>query len=356
MLQIGDVHIPSHALLAPIAGYTDRAFRLMVRAAGHDGLAYTELIHPRGIENQCKQALDIEADDPRDHPLAIQLYGNDVEWFRKAAHWAEQKGAKVIDINMGCPIDKVTKTNGGSMLLCDPDRTTRMAEAIVKSVRVPVTAKLRLGWDWDHITAPQLARQLESVGIALITIHGRTTGMRFKGRVNLDGIAEVVSAVTSIPVIGNGDITTVDDAVRMIDYTKCDGVMVARGSIKHPWLLRDIGHYLTHGERPAEHTVAEKCRLIRLHFDGMRQYRRESEAITVMRGRIAGYSKSMGHIKPIKERIRLMKCVDEFYEAMDELESRLDPHWTRVPKHVFLTGDQRDYLAQAAADQITSRM
>ena len=335
MLTIGAAQLESNVLLAPIAGYTDRAFRLVVRAAGHQGMQFTELIHSRGICNNCKQARDIEQFDTIDQPLGVQIYGNDMDWLLEAAAWAEAHGAKVIDINMGCPVDKVTKTNDGSMLLCNPDRTTRMAEKIVQSVNLPVTCKLRLGWDRDHITAPHLARQLESVGVQLITIHGRTTKMRFKGQVDLDGIAQVVAAVKYIPVIGNGDITSVDDARQMIEYTKCAGVMVARASIKYPWLLRDIEYQLSRGSNAPELTLLDKCRLIRLHFDHMQKFKSDRDAISVMRGRIAAYGNTMGHIKPIKERIRTMKTAVEFYNAMDDLEAALDPTWKRVPSEVF---------------------
>lgn len=335
MLTIGPIELESNVLLAPIAGYTDRAFRLMVRAAGHTGLAYTELIHAEGIRHHCRQARDIEFDDADDHTLGVQIYGNDVEWFREAALWAEGKGAKVIDINMGCPVDKVTKTNGGSMLLCDPDRTTRMVEPIVKLVGVPVTAKLRLGWDVDHLTAPRLARQLESVGVQMITIHGRTTKMRFKGKVKLDGIASVVAAVEQIPVIGNGDITSAADALEMLRVTGCAGVMVGRAAIRHPWLLREIEEVVRTKKSPTQFTVLEKSRLIRLHFSGMLRYQSEREALSVMRGRIAGYCKTLGSVRPIRERIRTMTGVDDFYGALDDLDAAVDPIWMRVPFGVF---------------------
>ena len=331
MLNIGNLQLDSTVLLAPVAGYTDRAFRLVVRAAGHQGLQYTDLIHPRGIQNDCKQARDFESSDTRDQPLGMQIYGNNPDWLIEAAKWGEDHGAKIIDINMGCPVDKVTKTNGGSMLLCNPDRTTRLAEQIVKAVSIPVTAKLRLGWDRAHITAPILARQLENIGISLITIHGRTTSMRFKGEILLDGIAQTVAAVNRIPVIGNGDIKTVEDAVHMMEHTNCAGVMIARAAIKTPWLLHDIEFFLQNNKMPEELTIAQKCKLIHLHFNAMRRYRSDREAISVMRGRIAAYGKSMGHIKPVKEQIRTMKATDEFYDALNILESNLDPSWKRIP-------------------------
>ncbi|MFG0328686.1 MAG: tRNA dihydrouridine synthase DusB [Phycisphaerales bacterium] len=335
MIRIGSLNITCRAFLAPIAGYTDLAFRLVVRAAGHQGFTYTELLNPRGILHQTPSTLDIARVREDDEPFGVQLYGNDADWFCEAARWAESIGASVLDINMGCPVDKVTKTNGGSMLLCDPDRTTRMVERVVDSVGIPVTAKLRLGWTRKTRTAPRLARQLEAVGVRLITIHGRTTEDYFKGTVDLEGIAEVVAAVDSIPVIGNGDIKTPEDARRMVEATGCAGVMVARASIKRPWLLRDIDALLRTGIAPPEPTVREKISLIRLHFDLVRDLRDDAHAIKLMRQRIAHYGSSMGHIKPFKERVRLMRSVSAFYDAMDELESLVDPDWTSVPKRFY---------------------
>jgi len=342
MLTIGPFSTPCRVLLAPIAGYTDLAFRLTCRAAGHPGLTYTELLHSRGVLEQNRDSLEIARVSEDDQPYGVQLYGNDGDWFCEAARWAEGLGATLIDINMGCPVDKVTKTNGGSMLLCDPDRTTRLAERIVTAVRIPVTAKLRLGWSECAITAPRLARQLEEIGIQLITIHGRTTAQRFKGTPDLDGIAEVVAAVARIPVIGNGDVDSPEAAVRMIEHTRCAGVMVARAAIKRPWILREIHETLATGQTPSEPTVLEKIRLIRLHFNLMRKFRGERMAMIVMRGRIAAYGTSLGHVKAFKERIRLMTTPAEFDAAMNDLEQSVNPTWTLVP-HWALAGRECEH-------------
>lgn len=341
MLRIGQFQTPCRVLLAPIAGYTDLAFRLAVRAAGHRGLAYTELLNPRGILRQTRASLDIAAMDAGDQPLGVQLYGNEIEWFIGAAQWAEAQGAQVIDINMGCPVDKVTKTNGGSMLLCDPDRTARMAEQIVKAVSIPVTAKMRLGYTAAEITAPRLARLLEDAGIALLTIHGRVASQFFKPPVDWAGIGAVAAAVRAIPVIGNGDIHTPADAQRMMRETGCSGVMIARAAIKRPWLLRQVDDYLTSGVEPVEPTVGAKIRILKVHFAGMVRYRDERYAVTTMRQRIAQYGASLGHIKPFRERIRLMDSADQFAEIIGELEAAVDPVWTVVPPGTFAFDDAR---------------
>src|SRR5205085_12697608 len=175
------------------------------------------LLSPEGVLRGNYHSMRLARTCEEDSPLCMQLYGGDVQRLCEAARWAEDRGAHVVDINMGCPVDKITKRDGGSKLLCDPDRTIRMVErvrAVLK--RVPLTAKLRLGWDDSCIVAPALARRLEDAGVELVTIHGRTTEMRFSGEARLDGIAEVVAAVRRIPVIGNGDVRTPQDARRMI--------------------------------------------------------------------------------------------------------------------------------------------
>src|SRR5438270_2488071 len=231
-LQIANLQLATNLLLAPIAGYCDLAFRLVARAQGGVGMACTDLLCPEGVLRENKRSMELAATCPEDWPLAMQLYGGDVEKLCDAARWAEDRGAYVIDINMGCPVDKITKRDGGSKLLCDPDNTMRMVDRIVRVLRhTPLTAKLRLGWDDTCIVAPQLARRLEQAGVQLITIHGRTTEMKFSGEARLDGIAQVVVAVDHIPVVGNGDVRTPQDARRMIDATGCAGIMIGRGAL-----------------------------------------------------------------------------------------------------------------------------
>jgi tRNA-dihydrouridine synthase len=192
-LQIGPVSLATNLLLAPIAGYCDLSFRLVARACGGVGMACTDLLCPQGVLRENKRSLELAQTCEEDSPLAMQLYGADVDLLCEAAVWAEDRGAHVVDLNMGCPVDKVTKKNGGSQLLCNPDHTLAMVAKIKASLkRVPLTCKLRLGWDDSCIVAPYLARRLEEIGVAAITIHGRTTAMRFTGRARLDGIAEVV--------------------------------------------------------------------------------------------------------------------------------------------------------------------
>jgi len=330
-LQIGPVRLATNLLLAPIAGYCDVAFRLVARSYGGVGLACTDLLCPEGVIRENKRSMELAETCPEDAPLALQLYGGNVDLLCEAAMWAEDRAdaglAHVIDINMGCPVDKITKRDGGSKLLCNPDHTLHMVEQIKSCLRhVPLTCKLRLGWDDASIVAPYLARRLEEVGVSMITIHGRTTEMRFGGEARLDGIAAVVAAVKHIPVIGNGDIRTPEDAARMIAHTKCAGVMIGRGALVRPWIFRDTWSYLTTGTIPAEPTIEEKCQMMRNHFYSLCRFRDEQIAVMVFRKRISWYAKTMNGVfgcRPLRDPMRWINSAADFERVLrDFLEWR----------------------------------
>jgi tRNA-dihydrouridine synthase B len=320
----GGLALSSNLLLAPVANYCDLAFRLVCREQGGLGLACTDLLSPQGLLRGTARSLDIAATNEADSPVCMQLYGGDPEILAEGAIWAVEHGADVIDINMGCPVDKVTKKDGGSKLLCDPDRTVKIAERIAIAVekqtkgRVPVTAKVRLGWDASCIVAPELARRLEKVGIRQITVHGRTTEQRFKGEVNHAGIREVVEAVDSIPVIGNGDVTTQEGVIQMMEKTGCAGVMIGRGSFSSPWIFRQGWAIQTTGNPGPEPDEAAKIAIIRRYFELMREYRDDSYALTHLSRRISWFGKKLGPCKPLKEAIRLAKEPDTVHRALDE--------------------------------------
>ncbi|WP_428936953.1 tRNA dihydrouridine synthase DusB [Fontivita pretiosa] len=319
MLKVGNLQLATNLLLAPIAGYCDLAFRLVARSCGGVGLACTDLLCPEGVlrENYRSMVLSMTCDE--DSPLCMQLYGSNADRLSEAARWAEDHGADVIDINMGCPVDKITKKDGGSKLLCDPQNTLRMVEKIVRAVRrVPLTAKLRLGWDDSHIVAPYLAARLEEAGVAMVTIHGRTAQMRFSGEARLDGIAAVVAAVKRIPVIGNGDIRSPQDARRMIDQTGCAGVMIGRGALSMPWIFRDTHSYLTTGTIPPPPTLEQKCNLMRQHFANLVRFRGQRVALIEFRKRVSWYAKTMHPCRILRERMRLVQSAEQFEQILQE--------------------------------------
>ncbi len=313
MLNIGPLQLATNLLLAPIAGYCDLAFRLVARSFGGVGLACTDLLCPEGVLRENKRSMELAATCEDDAPLAMQLYGGDALRLCEAARWAEDKGADVVDINMGCPVDKITKRDGGSKLLCDPDHTLKMVERIKRSLRtVPLTCKLRLGWDDSCIVAPYLAARLEELGVAAVTVHGRTTQMRFSGEARLDAIGEVVAAVKHIPVIGNGDVRTPHDALRMIRRTGCRGVMIGRAALGTPWIFRDTHALLTTGEIPPPPTLGEVVQLMRDHFYNHCRFRNERSAVIEFRKRVSWYARHLHPCNELRQEMRLFNDAAEF--------------------------------------------
>src|SRR5436189_568892 len=224
VMRIGPLTLSSNLFLSPLAGYTNLPFRLTVREVGGIGLATTDLVNTRSLLEKNPKALKLIETCPSDQPLAVQLFGSVPEEMRDAAVMLESLGMASVDINMGCPVRKVCRVGGGSAMMTESDKTAKLVKGMVESVRIPVTAKMRLGWDDDNITAPDLARALEDVGVAALFIHGRTREQGFSGTINLPGIRRVVEAVRGIPVIGNGDVTSAEAAKKMLDETGCAGV------------------------------------------------------------------------------------------------------------------------------------
>lgn len=318
MLKIGNVQLATNLLLAPIAGYCDLAYRLVVRSCGGVGLACTDLLCPEGVLRENFRSMVLAMTCAEDSPLSMQLYGSSADRLAEAARWAEDHGAAVVDINMGCPVDKITKKDGGSRLLCDPDNTVRMTEKIIRSLRVaPLTVKMRLGWDRQHIVAPHLAARLEQAGVAMITVHGRTADMKFSGQVDLDGIAAVVAAVKQIPVIGNGDVRSPHDAKRMIDYTKCAGVMIGRAALSMPWIFHHTHSYLTTGVIPPEPSIEEKCQLMRQHFANLVRFRGQRVAVIEFRQRASWYAKTMHPCRMLQDQMRQLQSAEQFEQIIE---------------------------------------
>src|SRR5205814_8156229 len=243
-MRIGSLELKSNLFLSPLAGYTNLPFRLTLREVGGLGLATTDLVNARSLLEKNSKALKLIESSPADRPLAVQLFGSVPEEMRDAAVYLESLGMASIDINMGCPVRKVCRVGGGSAMMTELDKTAKLVKGMVDALKIPVTAKMRLGWDDENITAPDLARALEDAGVAGIFVHGRTREQGFGGTVNLAGIRKVVEAVRAIPVIGNGDVTTPQAAKKMFDETGCTGVSIGRGAFYDPWIFRRTLQYL----------------------------------------------------------------------------------------------------------------
>ncbi len=316
-MRLGPLQLESNLFLSPLAGYTNLPFRLTVRQVGGLGLATTDLVNARSLLERRDKALKLIETSPADRPLAVQLFGSVPEEMRDAAQFIESLGIASVDINMGCPVRKVCRVGGGSAMMTDLDRTAALVKGMVDAVKIPVTAKMRLGWDDQNITAPDLARTLEDVGVAAVFVHGRTRAQGFGGRVNLSGIRSVVQAVRHIPVIGNGDITTPEAAKMMLDQTGCAGVSMGRGAFYNPWIFRDTLHYLRTGELLPEPPFEDRVRVMCGHFELMLQVFGESLACRMFRKVAPWYSRRFGPANEFNKRVVLVSTRAEFYAVVE---------------------------------------
>ena len=315
-MRIGPYDIASNLFLSPLAGYTNLPMRLTVRELGGLDWATTDLVNARSLLERSRIALRLVATAPGDQPLAIQLFGSVPAEMRDAAKMCEEIGVQSIDINMGCPVKKVVKIGGGSAMMTELEKTAALVRGMVEAVNIPVTAKMRLGWDEQNLTAPDLARVLEEVGVAAIFVHGRTRAQGFTGRVNLDGIRAVVQAVRRIPVIGNGDVTTPEAAQHMLHYTGCAGVSIGRGAFYDPWIFRRTSHLLATGETLPEPDFAERVRVLRRHYDRYVEFYGEAEGTRNFRKVAPWYAKRFGPSKPFKLAMVRMSTRVDFENAL----------------------------------------
>jgi tRNA-dihydrouridine synthase B len=293
-LTFGQLELPTPLLLSPLAGYTNLPFRRVIRELGSIGLCTTDLVNARSLLEKNRKALKLIETCAEDTPLAVQLFGSVPEEMAAAAQVLEAIGVASVDVNMGCPVRKVCQVGGGSAMMTELGRTSALVRGMVEAVRIPVTCKMRLGWDDDNLTAPDLARALEEAGAAAIMVHGRTRQQGFDGSVNLAGIRRVVAAVKSIPVIGNGDITTPQAAKLMLNSTGCAGVSIGRGAFYNPWIFVHTMQFLETGELLPEPAFAERLRVMNRHFDLMVEVFGESLGCTMFRKVGPWYAKRFG--------------------------------------------------------------
>jgi nifR3 family TIM-barrel protein len=321
ILRYNSLALGSNLLLAPLAGYTDLAFRLIVRSLGGVGLATTEVISARGlIRGSGKTPLYMRT-CAEDRPLAVQIDGGDPRDLVFAARRVEDLGYDAVDINMGCPVERLTKLGGGSAWTTCPGRAAEAVAQVVAAVRIPVTVKMRLGWDDDHITAPALAAALEAAGVAAVSIHGRTRAQGFSGKVRLDGIAAVVRAVRSVPVIGNGDVTSPEAARRMLEATGCAGVSIGRAALTDPWIFSRTRTYLETGKPALEPSFEARLALVRRHFDLLADLDGEPRAVVRFRRAGVWYGPALGAKKEYRRRMGLVRSRAEVYEVLDRVAS-----------------------------------
>src|SRR5882762_3944077 len=317
-MRLGPLTLESNLFLSPLAGYTNLPFRLAVREVGGVGLATTDLVNARSLLEKNPKALKLIETSAADRPLAVQLFGSVPEEMRDAAAYLASIGVASVDINMGCPVRKVCRVGGGSAMMTELDKTASLVKGMVNAVRIPVTAKMRLGWDDENITAPDLARTLEEVGVSAIFIHGRTREQGFSGTINLAGIRAVVEAVRMIPVIGNGDVTTPQAARKMFEETGCAGVSVGRGAFYNPWIFQHILHHLGTGELLPESTFDERVRVMRRHMDLMAEVFGEEHGCRMFRKVAPWYAKRFGPANVFNKRVVTISSKAEFQAILEK--------------------------------------
>lgn len=323
MLTIGNVTAPNKVVLAPMAGVCNPAFRLIAKEFG-TGLVCAEMVSDKAILHGNHRTMEMLYVDDREKPLSLQIFGGDTETLVEAAKFVDQNtNADIIDINMGCPVPKITKCDAGARWLLDPGKIEQMVSTVSKAVSKPLTVKMRIGWDDDHIYAVQNAKAVENGGGAAVSVHGRTRVQMYTGHANWDIIKEVKEAV-SIPVIGNGDVFTPEDAKRMLDHTGVDGVMIGRAALGNPWMLYRTIQYLTHGELPDEPSPQEKIRIAILHLDRLTALKGEAVAVKEMRKHLAWYLKGLHGGARIKDAIMEQTKRDAMVQLLEDYVDSLE--------------------------------
>ncbi|MDD4547171.1 MAG: tRNA dihydrouridine synthase DusB [Bacilli bacterium] len=318
MWKIGNVDIKNKIVLAPMAGISNSAYRTIVKEMGC-GLIYAEMVSDKAISYGNEKTIDMLYMTDFERPIAQQIFGSDVESFVQAAIYIyENMKPDIIDINMGCPVPKVAlRAQAGSALLKNPEKVYDIVSSVVKSVPIPVTVKIRSGWDLNNINAVEIAQVCERAGAQAITVHGRTRSQGYSGKVDLDIIKKVKESV-SIPVIGNGDVKSCYDAKEMLDYTLCDAVMIGRAALGNPWIFKECVDYIEKGIKPKAVSKTEKIEMIKKHVNYLLKIKPEKVVMLEMRSHTAWYLKGLPGGAEVKRKLNGVTTVKELEILLDE--------------------------------------
>lgn len=322
-MKIGNLELKNKVFLSPMAGVTDLPFRLICKEQGC-GLLYTEMINGKALcydDENTKKMLKIEEEE---HPIAVQIFGSEPEFMGRAAEIMNDYSNEILDINMGCPAPKVVKNGDGSALMKNPKLAEEVLKAVVKNSKKPVTLKIRKGWDDNSVNAVEIAKIAEDCGISALAIHGRTREQFYTGKADWDIIAEIKKNL-SIPVIGNGDVFTIEDSINMLDKTGCDAIMIGRGAQGNPWIFKRINHYMNTGEILPEPTLNEKISTAIKHLKLAVEEHGEYVAVREMRKHIAWYLKGLRNSAKLRDEINK---IEDYQEVVSKLEYYMEDSLT----------------------------
>ena len=320
-LKIGNVELENNLILAPMAGVTNLPFRVICKEVGNLGMVCTEMASARAMFHNDQKTKRLFNTKGEKRPISFQIFGSDEESMEYAVKYMNNF-ADIIDINMGCPAPKVVKNGDGSRLLLDLNKAKSIMETVVKAAKVPVTVKIRKGWDKEHIVAVEVAKIAESLGVSMITVHGRTRTEYYTGKADWEIIKKVKESVR-IPVIGNGDVIDEESALRMFKETKVDGIMIGRGSFGNPWIFKNIKHFLETGEKLSPPSNEEKLKVIEKHIELAVEEKGEDVAVKELRKHISWYTKNLknssefrNNINKIENKKELVNYLEEYFKTL----------------------------------------
>ncbi len=332
-VSYGNLVLSSRYMLSPLAGFTTLPFRRIVRRIGGVGLATTDLVNARALLSRNQRTMEMVETHVEDRPFAVQIFGSEADVMADAASLLVELGVDTIDINMGCPVNRIAGAGSGAGMMCNVDGSVQLVRKVVEAVRIPVTVKMRLGWDSSSLTAPLFARLFEDVGVAAVAIHGRTREQGFSGTVSLDGIRQVVEAVHKIPIVGNGDVRNVADAARMIRETSCHAVSIGRAALANPWIFRQLKEWEETGSYAPAGSFDERLQLMLQQFECLEERHGSERAIILFRKMAHWYLKGMRVQKKLRGDFQKVRTREE-----------MDAHLARIREAGPVDGNRSGVL------------